>query len=294
VLANLFKKPVRQHAGETVPDDNGLPRVTPAQLDHVVHALRLSGDLARLTPDQVENIVYALRMAGHLGRLRDLRQANYDDGYLISFHDADFLNEPRFTEAYGLGHATDSWQGYDIRWRVHLLCWAAAHATRLEGDFVECGVNRGGFSRAVMHYIDFANLPRKKFYLLDTYCGIPEQDRHLAAGCYSYRECYEEVRETFKPFANARVIRGRVPDTLAQVPAKKVCYLSLDMNCAEPEIAAANFFWDKLVPGAVLILDDYCGGGPHHRQKQAFDRFAQERGVPVLSLPTSQGLIVKS
>src|SRR5262249_32188566 len=92
------------------PAAGGPPQVPPEQLDHVVHALRLSGALGRLTAQQVENIVYALRVAGHLDHLKDLRAATYDDGHLFSFHNADFLRDPVFTEAYRLGQEARSWQ----------------------------------------------------------------------------------------------------------------------------------------------------------------------------------------
>ncbi len=83
-----------------------------------------------------------------------------------------------------------------------------------------------------------------------------------------------------------------IPDTLPQVKAEKVCYLLIDMNCAAPEIAAAEYFWDKLVSGAAIILDDYGWDG-HIVQKQAMDEFARRKGVSVLQLPTAQGLILK-
>jgi hypothetical protein len=126
LLPSLFRRAERRgHGGE------GPPPVAPEQLDHVVHSLRLSGGLARLTKAQVENIVYALRAAGHLGQFRDVASSSYDDGHLISFHNADFLKDPRFAEAHRLGQATNSWQGFDVRWHVHVLCWAAAHGKAL-------------------------------------------------------------------------------------------------------------------------------------------------------------------
>ncbi len=64
------------------------------------------------------------------------------------------------------------------------------------------------------------------------------------------------------------------------------------MNTRDPEIAAAEYFWDKLVSGAAIVLDDY-GWRKHIEQKRAFDDFASRRGVQVLSLPTGQGLILK-
>ena len=220
---------------------------------------------------------------------------SYNRDGLITFHHSDFLADPLFQESYRLGKATRSWGSADIEWRVYVACWAANKGKALQGDFVECGVNKGGLSRAVMHYIDFRSLRDRHFYLLDTFCGFPEEYVRLAAQSqvHSYRECYREVRETFKDFANVHIIRGKVPETLAQVGADKICYLSLDMNCAEPEIAAAEFFWDRLASGAVMVLDDYGCGPWYVRQKQAFDAFAQARGVRVLPLPTGQGLIFK-
>ncbi len=264
-------------------------------LDHLVHAMHTSGRLARLSAAQVETIVHALRGAGHLRQYVSTAGCTYNQANLITFCNADALQAPLFREAYRLGRAADSWKGLEIKWRVYVVCWAAAHGAHLEGDFVECGVNRGGFSRAVMHYIDFNNLPGKKFYLLDTYCGFPEEHRALAASCdrENYAECFEAVRATFAPFPGAVLVRGKVPDTLAEVKADKVCYLSIDMNCAKPEIAAAEFFWDRLVSGAAVVLDDYGAGEWYLRQKEAFDRFARQRGVEVLSLPTGQGLILK-
>ena len=64
------------------------------------------------------------------------------------------------------------------------------------------------------------------------------------------------------------------------------------MNSAAPEIAAATFFWDRLVPGAFVLLDDYAYRG-FHSQKVAMDTFAAEKGVEICSLPTGQGLLIK-
>lgn len=264
-------------------------------LDHLIHALRLSGDLAKLTSTQLDNILYAFKAAGHFNYLTDVRNASYNDGHLISFHNADFLDDPLFSNAYKLGTQTDSWQNFDIRWRVYIMCWAGYYAKGLAGDYVECGVNRGGFSRAVMHYINFQNLYDRTFYLLDTFDGIPKEDHHLV-DLYkdAYTDCYVNVVETFKDFQNVQIIKGKVPDTLSQVSANKICYLSIDMNYAMPEIAALDYFYDKLVPGAIVILDDYGAGKWHINQKKAFDEFAVEKGIKILTLPTCQGLIIKS
>lgn len=217
------------------------------------------------------------------------------DGFLTT-HSASSLQEPAFREAYGHARAAGAWHGVDIEWRAYTVCWAALKARDLEGDFVECGVDRGGFSLAAMHYVGFRDLPEKKFYLVDTYEGIPEEtlrdDPNRDVLATRYEPTYEHARATFAPFPNAVVVRGPVPAILASVPAEKVCYLCVDLNTTGPSVAAAELFWDRMVSGAPIILDDY-GQTFFHGMKQAFDDFARRRGVTILSLPTGQGLLFK-
>ncbi len=65
------------------------------------------------------------------------------------------------------------------------------------------------------------------------------------------------------------------------------------MNCVEPEIAALEFFWEKVVPGGVIILDDYRYLN-NQDQRVAYDRWATSKHIDILSLPTAQGVIVKA
>lgn len=221
----------------------------------------------------------------------------YDTDSLTTSNNCDFINDARFKKAYKAAGDTNPWDGFTLQWRVYINCWFANHIKKLEGDFVECGVNTGAYARAIVEYINFDEL-EKKYYLLDTFSGlIPSKisDKEKEAGIEiyltHYKDVYEAVLETFKQF-NVKVIKGSVPETLSECETEKICFLSLDMNCVEPEIAAAEYFWPKLVPGAVIILDDY-GFPLHIEQKKAFDVFAVKKGVEILTLPTGQGIIIK-
>jgi hypothetical protein len=221
----------------------------------------------------------------------------YDTDGLKTSNNCDFIKEPRFAKAYAIAAATKPWDNFTLQWRTYIVCWLANHVKSVEGDFVECGVNTGAYSKAVISYINFNSLG-KTFYLLDTYEGMVEElvsEEELNAGVNvyfgTYKNVYEQVIDTFKD-DNVEIIKGAVPDTLEQCHATKLAYLSIDMNCVAPEIAAANFFWDKISDGGVMILDDY--GFPQHiNQKIAFDKFALERGVEILCLPTGQGIVFK-
>jgi SAM-dependent methyltransferase len=227
----------------------------------------------------------------------------YDQDGLRSIHNHEFMDDPAFRKAYARGVRAVG-NDYRWHWRVHLGLWAATCAARLEGDFVECGVNRGFLSSAIMDYLNWDS-SGKHFYLLDTFRGLDERFvspadkasgalekniKSLASGFYA--QGIEEVRANFSEWKNISLIEGSIPETLPQVRAEKIAYLHLDMNCSEPEIAAIQFFWDRLVPGAVVLLDDYAYYG-YLSQKLAMDKFAQEKGIKILSLPTGQGLLVK-
>ena len=198
-------------------------------------------------------------------------------------HNHDFMKDPRFVAAYERGVRA---QGLDQKyyWRVHVALWCAAHANKLDGDFVECGVWKGFLSSAIMRYLDW-NALDKRFYLFDTFCGIDEtqvtaeelQRLHLAHYRKHYLPNFEAVERNFAEFANVVLVRGSVPVSLDRVSIGPVSYLSLDMNNVTPEVQAAEYFWDRLVPGGVVLLDDY-GFVSYEEQKKGFDRFARQGG----------------
>ncbi|WP_395052137.1 TylF/MycF/NovP-related O-methyltransferase [Flavobacterium sp.] len=221
----------------------------------------------------------------------------YDTDSLTTSNNCDFIKEERFAKAYQTALDTKPWKGFTLQWRTYIVCWFADLVKNLEGDFVECGVNTGAYSRAVIDYIDFQKLD-KTFYLLDTFDGFPieqitleEKKAGIAVYETHYEDVYEAVKKTFSQY-NVKIIKGKVPETLSVCNATKIAYFSIDMNAVAPEIAAINYFWDKIVKGGVVVLDDY-GFSLHTEQKYAFDEFAKQKNVSILSLPTGQGIIIK-
>jgi hypothetical protein len=215
----------------------------------------------------------------------------------------DFMLEDRFRRAHARGWSSGGRKCHHIddnRWIIHVALWAAGQAARLQGDFVECGVDTGMMSMAICEWLDFNRLD-KNFWLFDTYEGIPEAqmtatERDGVASWHNreaYDECFVQATANFAPWPRCKLVRGIVPAALAAFPAQqRVAYLSIDMNIVLPEMAAIEFFWDKLVPGAVVLLDDY-GWSTHTEQRVAFDAFARAHGTTILNLPTGQGLLIR-
>jgi hypothetical protein len=261
--------------------------------------MRQNQELRQTIAEQADNIA---RLTSFFSQL------TYNaDGLLTYGKNTSFLTEARFAAAYrrGIesGHSitdgVNSSSDLHIEWRVAMACWAAKHASHLPGDFVECGTNTGILSLAICEYVDF-NSTGKSFYLFDTYQGIPidqvaveeHPDYKKQMNDSWYPDCYELALRNFAPYPRARLIRGRVPESLSEVEIGPVSYLSIDMNIAYPERAALEFFWPKLVPGGIIVFDDYAFL-EYELQKATHDEFAHARGLEIFALPTGQGLLIK-
>lgn len=227
----------------------------------------------------------------------------YDFDGLYSIHNHDFMSDPRFKKAYDRGIKAAG-ADYNWYWRVHVALWAASVVVKLDGDFVECGVNKGFLSSSIMEFLAWNTLD-KQFYLLDTFCGIDmryvteeEKDSNIEEknaklienGFYTLD--IDEVKRNFEEWDKVTIIQGSIPETLVQISSDKIAFASIDMNCSPPEVAAMEFLWDRFVPGAIIVLDDYAYRG-YLPQKMGMDEFAQKKGIKILSLPTGQGILVK-
>jgi hypothetical protein len=89
-----------------------------------------------------------------------------------------------------------------------------------------------------------------------------------------------------------KIVQGVVPEVLPSTGIGRVAFLHLDMNCAYPERAALEYFWERLSPGGVVLFDDYAYFG-NETLAQGIDTAVKALGTEVLALPTGQGLIAK-
>jgi len=232
-------------------------------------------------------------------------RGRYNSDGLFTVHSPHFRDGAAFQAAYARGLQASRGVDPHFEWRVHVALWAASTALRAAGDFVECGVNAGFLSSAILQRLDWRSSGRR-FFLIDTFQGpvaaqysqqeidqgrLRLAEQSLAAGAYVTD--IERVRANFAEWPAAVVVQGAVPEVLPTLNISEVAFLHIDLNCAAPERAALEYFWDRLTPGAVVLLDDYGYLG-QDCQRQAIDSAAESLGFEVLSLPTGQGLILKS
>lgn len=171
----------------------------------------------------------------------------------------------------------------DIRWRAHIVCWAANKVRTLDGDFVDCGVAYGILPKTVCEYVDFSTL-EKTYFLIDPW-GLGSKN-----SIYT-QDIYDQVQVRFAGYPNVKLIRGLVPDALSLVDTQKVAYLGIDMNGSEPERAALEHFYPKMVRGGVIYFDDYGWNFPDLRA--TVDEFLSDKPESLLHFPNGTAILIK-
>lgn len=209
------------------------------------------------------------------------------DNLLTYQRNLSFMEDAPFMAAWR-EHAGDAVEKA-ILWRTSILLGGARNGLKLDGDFVECGCYKGTTARILCDAMNFG-ASSKRFFLYDLF----EHDatmQHPALPEHS-RQLYASVRERFADLPRVVVQQGRIPEVLAQTCPEKIAFMHIDMNNAAAEVGALEVLWDRMVPGAMLVLDDY-GWEAYRTQKLAEDAWLGARGYQVIELPTGQGLVIK-
>ena len=256
-------------------------------------------------------------LKGRIRQIRLVRKGNYfitydntyvDDG-LATNHITDFLNDQKFMNAYKEGKETGAIKNHpgDIHYRAYIACYFAKYCSKLEGDFVECGVGQGLLSKTIVSYLNFEKI-NKIFFLFDTFEGIPihqgkdsEIEMMNSMNKTHYHDFskedgnyYNQVCKTFSNYHNVQIIKGVVPESLKDISINKVSFFSVDMNNAFAEIEAIKFFWNKIVNYGIVLLDDYAYSDMYEEQRRCWNKFAKDKNIEICTLPTGQGLIIKN
>lgn len=195
--------------------------------------------------------------------------------------------------------------------KLHALISATRYVSRygIEGDVVECGVWRGGSLHAVARTLDSLDDHDRDLYLYDTFDGMTEptdkdvrfdgqsaagelaaQDKaHSAVWAYA---SLEDVQAGFAdvpyPLDRVHFVKGPVEETVPGVLPERVSILRLDTDWYESTAHELKHMYDRLVPGGVLLLDDY---GWWQGSRVAVDEFLDRTGERLLLIRMGTGRI---
>jgi SAM-dependent methyltransferase len=141
---------------------------------------------------------------------------------------------------------------------------------KLEGDVIECGVFRGGSIRRISHKL--AHLaPSKQVFACDSYEGFPEErvgekDTSLFRFRFKLRRKFKHATDVparleqfFDAYGvNGHVVKGYFSDTLPALAERTYCFIHVDCDIYESHLDCLNTLYDRLIPGGVVVFDDYA------------------------------------
>jgi O-methyltransferase len=150
-------------------------------------------------------------------------------------------------------------------------------ALKLEGDFVECGVYRGG-SAGVLGYMMLQSPIPRKLWLYDSFEGMPPASDKDDAYSHQIESQYVgSEHQTLRIMKRLRVtpdrftiVRGRFEQTLPGVNHAPVALLHVDCDFYDPVKLTLETFYRDVVPGGFVIFNDY---GSFQGCRTAVDEF---------------------
>ena len=224
-------------------------------------------------------------------KLYSLKDAN------VSFTDID---NPEFWEFYNI---VKDYTMVSIP-NLYSLYNSAVYVVKnkIEGDFVECGVWRGGCSMMVALVFQKYGVTDRKIYMYDTFEGMPPPtdkdldfnqasaknhiDKNLSKDA-NFKWCFADVEDVTRnikltnyPFENFILIKGKVEDTLTKnKPTNKLSILRLDTDWYESTKVELINLYPSISTRGVLIIDDY---GHWQGARKAVDEYISENNINLL------------
>ena len=156
-------------------------------------------------------------------------------------------------------------------------------ATKVAGDFVECGVYRGGSAGVLGDALMNSPIPRR-LWLYDSFEGMPKasekDDAHSHAIESQYVGSEDQARRILHKLRVAQdkftIVRGRFEQTFSSVTAKPVALLHVDCDFYEPVKLTLETFYPHVVKGGFVIFNDY---GSFQGCRTATDEFLAAKAI---------------
>jgi len=222
--------------------------------------------------------------------ITDIPDANFYELYVGAPYFSPWLGYGEF------GHCFELAQPFTVvsADRCYVLYTLASQALRLNGEFWECGVYKGGTAMLLTALIgqDKASQPSVKLHLFDTFEGMPSTDaqRDLHRRGDFSDTSLESVKSRVSGGGIAIFHKGLIPDTFSGMEDSKISFAHIDVDIYQSVLDCCSFIYPRLIPGGFIVFDDYgqpsCPGA-----RQAVDAFFEDKPEQPLVLATGQAVV---
>jgi hypothetical protein len=147
----------------------------------------------------------------------------------------------------------------------------------LPGDFVECGVWKGGSSMMIALTLKQCGITDRALYLYDTFEGMSDptendvsvvgdkadallQENDKSAGIWAYsglEEVKANMQKTGYPADRIHYVKGKVEETIPGVIPANIALLRLDTDWYESTRHELIHLYPLLATQGVMIIDDF-------------------------------------
>lgn len=153
-------------------------------------------------------------------------------------------------------------------------CINQCNINKIEGDFVETGVWKGG-SVILAYNLYKQSGQKRKVYVYDSFEGLPKPNGEkypIDSGDIHWTLqdlaiSLEDVKDNFKLFSdideNVIFVKGWFKDTMPVNNIEKISILRLDGDMYESTIDVLDYLYPKLSIGGFCIIDDFAHKGAH-------------------------------
>jgi O-methyltransferase len=180
--------------------------------------------------------------------------------------------------------------------RLSELWSLAGQLASTPGDIIEIGVWRGGSGCLLAVQSARGGSPATVF-LCDTFAGVVHagaEDPIYAGG--EHGDTSTELVESLVNYLgldNVQLLVGTFPDETGQGIEDrqfKLCHLDVDVYASTK--TSAEWVWSRLVPGGVIVVDDYGGDGMDG-VRQAVNEFAESVDCRMIYNLNGHAVLVK-
>jgi len=187
--------------------------------------------------------------------------------------------------------------------RLYTIYHALLNTRRVFGaekiNLAEVGVFKGGTSYFIAAVAQALGMTSATFFGFDTFEGHLTQDVDLGVDQVDRTSGFsdtdfEGVMAYLHEFNNVELYKGRFQETSKAIADRRFHFVHLDVNIYEVTAYCLEFFHQRLLSGAIVVVDDYavssCPG-----VKAAVDEFIERQpGYLIMPLLSGQGLLVKA